>query len=115
MTLTVAPLQDCENFDDIEMVNVDEQTAVHDEQTAVHVDLDGTETIVIRANRILPGSQITGRTVEGYVVGFATCSACALHANWCTCAKGLLAPSIVTTVDTPFDQWVIVRQPKTSV
>lgn len=45
------------------------------------------------------GSHLVGYTKEGWVVGFTNCRRCAQHANYCECRQGILAPSIVVTLD----------------
>lgn len=45
------------------------------------------------------GKQLLGYTKEGWSVGFINCRRCHQHANYCECKAGILAPSIVTTLD----------------
>lgn len=45
------------------------------------------------------GKQLTGYTKEGWAVGFDRCRRCHQHANYCQCREGILAPSIVVTLD----------------
>jgi len=45
------------------------------------------------------GTQLTGYTKEGWAVGFTNCRRCHQHANYCNCQAGILAPSIVVTLD----------------
>jgi hypothetical protein len=45
------------------------------------------------------GTQLIGYTEEGWSVGFTNCRRCHQHANYCTCKQGILAPSIVVTLD----------------
>lgn len=47
------------------------------------------------------GEKLTGYTKEGWSVGFDTCRRCHLHANYCTCPEGVMAPSIVVSLDPP--------------
>ncbi len=45
------------------------------------------------------GKQLIGYTREGWTVGFTNCRRCHQHANYCECRAGILAPSIVVTLD----------------
>lgn len=45
------------------------------------------------------GTQLVGYTREGWTVGFTNCRRCHQHANYCNCKQGILAPSIVVTLD----------------
>lgn len=42
---------------------------------------------------------LVGYTKEGWSVGFVNCRRCAQHANYCNCPQGILAPSIVVSLD----------------
>lgn len=50
-----------------------------------------------------------GYTAEGWRVGFDTCSACKRHAKWCKCPNGVLAPSIVKSLDSSCTNDVVLR------
>jgi hypothetical protein len=57
------------------------------------------EPVVSPKVRDIGESQLTGFTSEGWRVGFTSCRRCGLHANFCNCKDGLLAPSIVESLD----------------
>jgi hypothetical protein len=59
------------------------------------------------AVRSITGTLI-GYTAEGWRVGFDTCSACKRHANYCPCPNGILAPSIVKSIDTNHTSMVVL-------
>lgn len=50
-----------------------------------------------------------GYTAEGWRVGFDNCGACHKHINWCECPNGVLAPSIVKSLDASCSNDVVLR------
>lgn len=60
------------------------------------------------AARSITGCYV-GYTAEGWRVGFDTCGRCKRHANWCKCPEGLLAPSIVKSLDNSCSDDVVLR------
>lgn len=46
-----------------------------------------------------PARTLYGYTAEGYKVGFVTCKSCTKHMTFCSCQKGIVAPTIVVRSD----------------
>lgn len=59
------------------------------------VEIVRYEPVYVTEEPLRPSRQLYGRTRDGKLVSFSTCSDCNKHMSFCSCQSGVLAPIMV--------------------